>query len=200
MKWQNGEDDPPSSGLMQETFGADAIRTAEVTGIVLTMEVTEDRISSWPISYHALDLYMPKLVKAGLRVAICEQLEKPSKDKKIVKRGVTEVITPGVTTDDTLLDHKSNNYLAAVQQTGRENIGVAFADISTGEFLVAQANEAYSSQLIQHCHCRGSRFPRARTPIFASCAGVPFPSIWKNGYSLMNMAVNACWITSLFPR
>ncbi|HRW76219.1 MAG: DNA mismatch repair protein MutS [Lewinellaceae bacterium] len=163
-------------GDFYETFGADAIRTAEVTGIVLTSRNnggSDIELAGFP--YHALDLYMPKLVKAGLRVAICEQLEKPSKDKKIVKRGVTEVITPGVTTDDTLLDHKSNNYLAAIQVTGRENIGVAFADISTGEFLVAQGNEAYLSQLIQHYRPAEVLIPKSQDAYFRQLCGSAIP-------------------------
>ncbi len=163
-------------GDFYETFGEDAIRTAAITGIVLTKRNnggSDIELAGFP--YHALDLYMPKLVKAGLRVAICEQLEKPSKERKIVRRGVTEVITPGVTTDGTLLDHKSNNYLAAIQATKRDQMGVAFVDISTGEFLLSQGNEAYLSKLILHYQPAEVLIPKSQDAYFRQLFGDQIP-------------------------
>ncbi|MBK9254949.1 MAG: DNA mismatch repair protein MutS [Saprospiraceae bacterium] len=136
-------------GDFYETFAEDAIKTADVLGIVLTKRNnggSDIELAGFP--YHSLDVYLPKLVRAGYRVAICEQLEKPSKDKKIVKRGVTDVVTPGVTIDDTILDRKSNNYLASLHITPKNEYGVAFVDISTGDFLVSQGNAQTIEKLI----------------------------------------------------
>ena len=124
-------------GDFYETFGEDAVKASQVLGIVLTSRNnggSDIELAGFP--HHSMDLYLPRLVKAGFRVAICEQLEKPSPQKKIVKRGVTEVVTPGIAMDDKLLDHKQNNYLAAVSFGRNELYGLAFLDISTGEFLV----------------------------------------------------------------
>lgn len=126
-------------GDFYETFGEDAIKVADVLNIVLTSRNnggSDIELAGFP--YHSVDVYLPKLVRAGYRVAICEQLEKPSKEKKIVKRGVTDVVTPGVTIDDTILDHKQNNYLASIHFGTKGVHGVAFIDISTGEFLVSE--------------------------------------------------------------
>jgi len=135
-------------GDFYETFGADAIKTANILGIVLTSRNnggSKLELAGFP--YHSLNSYLPKLVRAGLRVAICDQLEAPSKEKKIVKRGVTELVTPGVTFNDQILDHKSNNFLAAVH-FDRNGAGVSFLDISTGEFLVAQGSTEYVDKLL----------------------------------------------------
>ncbi len=136
-------------GDFYETFAEDAIKVAEILGIVLTRRNNggnDIELAGFP--YHSLDTYLPKLVRAGHRVAICEQLEKPSKEKKIVDRGVTDVVTPGVTTDDTILDRKSNNFLASIHFTTKNEFGVAFLDISTGEFLVSEGNAATIEKLI----------------------------------------------------
>ncbi len=128
-------------GDFYETFGTDAVTVSNVLGIILTKRNNggvDIELAGFP--YHSLDLYLPKIVRAGFRVAICEQLEKPSKEKKIVDRGVTDVITPGVTIDDALLDRKSNNYLASVHFTSRGQHGIAFLDISTGDFLVSEGS------------------------------------------------------------
>jgi DNA mismatch repair protein MutS len=128
-------------GDFYETFGTDAVTVSNVLGIILTKRNNggvDIELAGFP--YHSLDLYLPKIVRAGFRVAICEQLEKPSKEKKIVDRGVTDVITPGVTIDDALLDRKSNNYLASVHFTSRGHHGIAFLDISTGDFLVSEGS------------------------------------------------------------
>ncbi len=136
-------------GDFYETFAEDAIKVADILGIVLTKRNNggnDIELAGFP--YHSLDLYLPKLVRAGFRVAICEQLEKPSKDKKIVDRGVTDVVTPGVTIDDTILDRKSNNFLASIHFTNKNEYGVAFLDISTGEFMVSEGNAATIEKLI----------------------------------------------------
>ncbi len=137
-------------GDFYETFGQDAITTANVLGIVLTARNNgSSKIELAGFPHHSLDTYLPKLVQAGYRVAVCDQLEKPSKLKKIVKRGVTEVVTPGVTTNDKILDHKSNNYLAAVHFGKKGQVGLSFLDISTGEFLVSEGNANYIDKLLQ---------------------------------------------------
>ena len=138
-------------GDFYETFGEDAIKTSKALGIVLTSRNnggSDLELAGFP--YHALDLYLPKLVKSGYRVAICEQLEKPSPKKKIVKRGVTEIVTPGIKTDEKLLDYKDNNYLASIHFTTKGNLGVAFLDISTGEFLVTEGDKETIEKLVQN--------------------------------------------------
>ena len=138
-------------GDFYETFGEDAIRASKILGIVLTKRgngsETETALAGFP--HHSLNTYLPKLVKAGLRVAICDQLEDPKMTKTIVKRGVTELVTPGVAMNDEVLQSKSNNFLAAVY-FGKKQLGVAFLDISTGEFLTAQGNEEYIDKLLQN--------------------------------------------------
>ena len=122
-------------GDFYETFGQDAIRASQILGIVLTKRgngsESETALAGFP--HHSLHTYLPKLVKAGLRVAICDQLEDPKMTKTIVKRGVTELVTPGVTLNDEVLQQKSNNFLASIH-FGKKQIGVAFLDVSTGEF------------------------------------------------------------------
>jgi DNA mismatch repair protein MutS len=138
-------------GDFYETFGSDAEKTASILGIVLTKRNnggSDIELAGFP--YHALDAYLPKLIRAGLRVAICEQLEKPTKGKKLVNRGITDVITPGVTLDNKILDHKKNNFLAAVSRADQDFFGISFADISTGEFYIAQGKWDYINKLIQN--------------------------------------------------
>ena len=137
-------------GDFYETFADDAVTASQVLGIILTSRNnggSDIALAGFP--HHSMDLYLPRLVKAGFRVAICEQLEKPSKEKKIVKRGVTEIVTPGVAIDDKLLDHKSNNYLASVFFGRNNEAGIAFLDISTGEFLVSEGDLSYLDKLLQ---------------------------------------------------
>ena len=137
-------------GDFYETFGEDAIKASKALGIVLTSRNNGgSKIELAGFPYHSMDMYLPRLVKAGHRVAICEQLEKPSKEKKIVKRGVTEVVTPGITTNDNLLDHNKNNYLASVYFGKRDRIGLSFLDVSTGEFLVCEGDINYADKLLQ---------------------------------------------------
>ena len=138
-------------GDFYETFGSDAILASKVLGITLTARNNgSSKIELAGFPYHSLDNYLPKLVRAGYRVAICDQLEKPSKLTKIVKRGVTEVVTPGITVNDKILDHKSNNFLAALHFGVKEMIGLALLDISTGEFLVAEGDMAVIDKLLQN--------------------------------------------------
>jgi DNA mismatch repair protein MutS len=136
-------------GDFYETFGDDAVKAANVLGIVLTSRNnggSDIPLAGFP--YHSMDVYLPKLVRAGFRVAICEQLEKPSKEKKIVERGVTDVVTPGLAVSDTMLDRKANNYLASVSYTVRDMHGLALLDLSTGEFIVTECNTESLSKLI----------------------------------------------------
>lgn len=137
-------------GDFYETFGEDAIKAAHVLGIVLTKRKNGAaafiELAGFP--HHSLEVYLPKLVRAGFRVAICDQLEDPKLTKKIVKRGVTELVTPGVALNDQVLDGRRNNFLAAVHFS-QGQLGVAFLDISTGEFLVAEGNSEYISKLLQ---------------------------------------------------
>ena len=136
-------------GDFYETFGSDAIRTSEILGITLTRRANGAarfiELAGFP--YHALDTYLPKLVRAGQRVAICEQLEDPKLTKTIVKRGITELVTPGVTLNENVLEKKENNFLACVH-INKSQAGVAFLDISTGEFLTAEGNFEYIDKLL----------------------------------------------------
>lgn len=137
-------------GDFYETFGSDAIKVSDILHIVLTSRnngSAQMELAGFP--YHSLDLYLPKLVRAGYRVAICDQLEKPEKGKKIVKRGVTNVVTPGLTIEDALLNTGVNNYLASVHRASQELFGLAFLDLSTGEFLVTEGNLSGIDTILQ---------------------------------------------------
>ncbi|MBK8653475.1 MAG: DNA mismatch repair protein MutS [Haliscomenobacter sp.] len=162
-------------GDFYETFGQDAVKASRVLGIVLTSRNNggnDVELAGFP--FHSLDLYLPRLVRGGYRVAICEQLEKPHPQKKIVKRGVTEVVTPGVAVDDKLLDHKSNNFLASVCFGREETIGVAFLDISTGEFLVSEGDLASTDKLIQSFQPSEILFSKDRRKLFEKSFGDKF--------------------------
>ena len=138
-------------GDFYETFGEDAIKTAGILGITLTRRANGSaafvELAGFP--HHALDTYLPKLVRAGQRVAICDQLEDPKLTKKIVKRGITELVTPGVSYNDQVLSHRENNFLACVHLS-RAMAGVAFLDVSTGEFRVAEGNYDYIDKLLSN--------------------------------------------------
>ena len=138
-------------GDFYETFSEDAIAASEILGITLTRRANGSassvELAGFP--HHALDTYLPKLVRAGKRVAICEQLEDPKLTKTLVKRGITELVTPGVTLNDNVLDHRTNNFLAAIN-LGRKEHGVSFLDLSTGEFLVAQGDLHYIDKLLSN--------------------------------------------------
>lgn len=162
-------------GDFYETFGSDAVTASKVLGIVLTSRNNggnDTELAGFP--YHSLDLYLPRLVRAGYRVAICEQLEKPSPLKKIVRRGVTEVITPGVAVDDKLLDHRSNNFLAALYFGRKDDFGVAFLDISTGEFLVSEGDWTYIDKLLQGFNPSEVIFSKDRRKQFEARFGEKF--------------------------
>ena len=144
-------------GDFYETFGQDAVVTSRVLGITLTKRnngaASSSELAGFP--HHALDTYLHKLVRAGHRVAICDQLEDPKQAKGIVKRGVTDMVTPGTTVNDKLLEHHSNNFLAAIHFADTpataqyEQYGLAFLDISTGEFLIAEGDREYADKLLQ---------------------------------------------------
>lgn len=164
-------------GDFYETFGEDAIVASGVLGITLTKRNNGAAFSSELAGFphHALDTYLHKLVKAGYRVAICDQLEDPKQAKGIVKRGVTELVTPGIATNDKLLENNSNNFLAAVHFTDHE-VGVAFLDISTGEFFVAEGNNEYIDKLLQSLKPAEVIFQRSYQKHFKEIFGTKFYS------------------------
>ena len=139
-------------GDFYETFGEDAVKAAKVLNITLTKRgagsSSETALAGFP--HHSINTYLPKLVKAGMRVAICDQLEDPKKTKTIVKRGVTELVTPGVALNDDILHAKTNNFLAAIHFSKKKGLGISFLDISTGEFLTSQGDVEYIDKLLQN--------------------------------------------------
>ncbi len=154
-------------GDFYETFGEDAIKASEILGITLTRRANGAasfvELAGFP--YHALDTYLPRLVRAGQRVAICEQLEDPKLAKKIVKRGITELITPGVSLNDNVLHHKENNFLAAIH-IDKKIAGVAFLDISTGEFLAGEGSIEYVDQLLSNFQPKEVLFEKRKKELF----------------------------------
>jgi DNA mismatch repair protein MutS len=162
-------------GDFYETFGEDAIKASQVLGITLTKRngntPSSSELAGFP--HHALDTYLHKLVKAGYRVAICDQLEDPKQAKGIVKRGVTEMVTPGVATNDKLLEHNSNNFLASVHFT-ENKLGIALLDISTGEFFAAEGNEEYIDKLLQSLKPAEVIFQRSNQKYFKETFGTRF--------------------------
>ncbi len=178
-------------GDFYETFGEDAIRASKILGITLTKRGagsdTETALAGFP--HHSINTYLPKLVKAGLRVAICDQLEDPKMTKTIVKRGVTELVTPGVSLNDEVLQSKSNNFLASVYFANK-NIGISFLDVSTGEFLTAQGNAEYIDKLLQNFNPSEVLVPKNNKGDFKAAFGDDFHSfyledwIYKEDYAL----------------
>ena len=178
-------------GDFYETFGEDAIRASKILGIVLTKRgagsETETALAGFP--HHSLNTYLPKLVKAGLRVAICDQLEDPKMTKTIVKRGVTELVTPGVSMNDEVLQSKSNNFLASVY-FGKKQIGVSFLDVSTGEFLTAQGNDEYIDKLLQNFNPSEVLIPKIHKNNFRETFGEEYHHfyledwVYKEDYAL----------------
>ena len=162
-------------GDFYETFGEDAIRSSEILGITLTRRA--NGAASWVelagFPHHALDNYLPKLVRAGQRVAICEQLEDPKLAKKIVKRGITELVTPGVSLNDNVLENKENNFLAAIH-IHKSIYGLAFLDISTGEFMVAEGSYSYIDQLLSNFAPKEVLFEKGRTDEYRERFGSRF--------------------------
>lgn len=162
-------------GDFYETFGEDAIKAAEILGITLTKRANgaASFVELAGVPYHALDTYLPKLVRAGQRVAICEQLEDPKKTKKIVKRGVTEMVTPGVSLNDNVLEHRENNFLASVHLE-KSVAGVAFLDISTGEFLTAEGSFDYIDKLLNSFQPKEVLLERSKQQQFKDLFGEKF--------------------------
>jgi len=161
-------------GDFYETFGADAVEASKILGIVLTNRAngsSRTELAGFP--HHSLDTYLPKLVRAGQRVAICDQLEDPKMTKTIVKRGVTELVTPGVALNDQVLNSKSNNFLASVH-FGKKELGVAFLDVSTGEFYIAQGNTEYVDKLLQNFNPSEVLYQRQRKKQFLDAFGDNF--------------------------
>lgn len=154
-------------GDFYETYSDDAIVAAEILGITLTRRANgaAKTVEMAGFPHHALDTYLPKLVRAGKRVAICEQLEDPKLTKKLVKRGITELVTPGVSINDNILNHRENNFLAAVH-FGKKQCGVAFLDISTGEFLTAEGNADYVDKLLANFSPKEVLIERANRQLF----------------------------------
>ncbi|MEE2953598.1 MAG: DNA mismatch repair protein MutS [Bacteroidota bacterium] len=153
-------------GDFYETFGQDAIKASEILGIVLTNRANgSSNIELAGFPYHSLDTYLPKLVRSGERVAICEQLEDPKLTKKIVKRGVSELVTPGVSYNDLTLTSNKNNFLASIYY-GRDSIGISFLDISTGEFLIDQGNKDYINKLLYDLEPKEVLFEKNNQIIF----------------------------------
>jgi DNA mismatch repair protein MutS len=161
-------------GDFYETFGEDAVVAAGILGIVLTARNNGgSKIELAGFPHHSLDTYLPKLVRAGQRVAICDQLEDPKMTKTIVKRGVTELVTPGVSYNDKVLDHRSNNFLAAIHFAKKE-VGVSFLDVSTGEFLVAQGSREYIDKLLQSFQPSEVLFQKQKNTTFTESFGDKF--------------------------
>ncbi|MGM0624499.1 MAG: DNA mismatch repair protein MutS [Bacteroidota bacterium] len=150
-------------GDFYETFESDAIEVSRILGITLTKRSngSASAVDLAGFPYHALDTYLPKLVRAGQRVAICEQLEDPKQTKNVVKRGITELVTPGVSMHENVLEHRENNFLACVY-FGKPKTGLAFLDISTGEFLLAEGNGEYADKLLQSMNPREVLYQRSK--------------------------------------
>ncbi|MCC5918773.1 MAG: DNA mismatch repair protein MutS [Cryomorphaceae bacterium] len=164
-------------GDFYETFGEDAIRASKVLDIVLTKRANgaASHIELAGFPHHSLESYLPKLVRAGHRVAICDQLEDPKKTKKIVKRGVTELVTPGVTMSDQLLSARSNNFLCTLYPAGNDAWGMALVDISTGEFYVSQGNQGEVEQWMQNFMPREVIFPKRQKNDFLQRVKEKYP-------------------------
>lgn len=162
-------------GDFYETYSTDAVTAAEILGITLTKRANgkDKTIEMAGFPHHALDTYLPKLIRAGKRVAICDQLEDPKLTKKLVKRGITELVTPGVSINDNVLNHRENNFLAAVH-FGKATCGVAFLDISTGEFLTAEGPFDYVDKLLNNFSPKEVLFERGKRGMFEGNFGSKF--------------------------
>jgi DNA mismatch repair protein MutS len=178
-------------GDFYETFGEDAIRTSEILGITLTRRANGSasfvELAGFP--YHALDTYLPRLVRAGQRVAICEQLEDPKLTKKIVKRGIIELVTPGVSLNENVLNHKENNFLAAVH-IDKKIAGVAFLDISTGEFLISEGTVEYIDQMLSNFQPKEVLFEKSKKDLFLDYFGPKFYTFKLDDWIFTGEAAN----------
>lgn len=162
-------------GDFYETYSEDAVAAAEILGITLTKRANgqSKTVEMAGFPHHALDTYLPKLIRAGRRVAICDQLEDPKTTKKLVKRGITELVTPGVAINDNVLSYKENNFLAAVY-FGKTACGISFLDISTGEFLTAEGPTDYIDKLLNNFAPKEVLFERGKKPMFEGNFGSKF--------------------------
>ncbi len=169
-------------GDFYETFGEDAVKASKILGIILTHRNNGgDRTELAGFPHHSLNTYLPKLVKAGQRVAICDQLEDPKMTKTIVKRGVTELVTPGVAMNDDILSAKSNNFLCAVH-FGRKLLGVSFVDISTGEFLTSEGTEEQIDKLLQNFSPNEVLVPKTHKKEFIELFGNQFHAFFMEDW------------------
>ena len=164
-------------GDFYETYSTDAVIAAEILGITLTKR-NNGKGGAKPIEmagfpHHALDTYLPKLIRAGKRVAICDQLEDPKLTKKLVKRGITELVTPGVAMGHNVLNYKENNFLAAVH-FNKDIVGLSFLDISTGEFLTAEGPMDYADKLLNNFNPKEVLFMRGKREFFEQSFGNKF--------------------------
>lgn len=159
-------------GDFYETYSEDAVKASEILGITLTRKANGSKtfVEMAGFPYHALDTYLPRLVRAGHRVAICDQLEDPKLTKKLVKRGITELVTPGVSLNDNVLNNKENNFLAAVH-IEKKVAGVAFLDISTGEFLTSEGTIEYIDQLLNNLQPKEVLYEKRKRELFNECFG-----------------------------
>ena len=178
-------------GDFYETFGEDAIRASGILGITLTRRANGSasyvELAGFP--YHALDTYLPKLVRAGARVAICEQLEDPKMTKNIVKRGITELVTPGVAYNDNILEHRENNFLASVHFDKRM-AGIAFLDISTGEFLTAEGSFEYVDKLLSSFQPKEVLFQKGKAADFTALFGGKYYTFSQDDWVYTDDAAN----------
>jgi DNA mismatch repair protein MutS len=178
-------------GDFYETFGEDAIKTSEILGITLTRRANGSasfvELAGFP--YHAIDIYLPRLVRAGQRVAICEQLEDPKLTKKIVKRGIIELVTPGVSLNENVLNHKENNFLAAVH-IDKKIAGVAFLDISTGEFLLSEGTVEYIDQMLSNFQPKEVLFEKGKKDLFLDYFGPKFYTFKLDDWIFTGEAAN----------
>ena len=178
-------------GDFYETFSDDAIKTSEILGITLTRRANGAasyvELAGFP--YHAIDTYLPKLVRAGQRVAICEQLEDPKLTKKIVKRGITELVTPGVSFNDNVLNHKENNFLACIHLE-KKIAGIAFLDISTGEFYTAEGSFEYIDKMLNSFKPKEILFDKAKKQIFEQLFGNKFYTYFLDDWVFNEDAAN----------
>ena len=176
-------------GDFYETFGDDAIKAADILGIILTKRgagsTSETALAGFP--HHSLNTYLPKLVRAGCRVAICDQLEDPKMTKTIVKRGVTELVTPGVSLNDDVLEQKKHNFLAAIF-LGKKSIGLSFLDISTGDFWMAEGNEDEVAQLLQNFSPSEVLIPKPQKKYFQEQFGSGYHTFYMDDWAFVQSA------------
>ncbi len=181
-------------GDFYETYSTDAVEAADILGITLTKRNNGGKegepIAMAGFPYHALDTYLPKLVRAGRRVAICDQLEDPKLTKKLVKRGITELVTPGVAMADTVLNYRENNFLGAVHFMKEDLVGVSFLDISTGEWLVAEGPADYVDKLLANFAPKEVLYERGRKGMFQGCFGSKFVTFELDDWVFTSQTAN----------